>query len=204
MLFYGIVNQNLNTPPTQNYDQKISKSVAKRTGSFCRSPWASGDPVAIQCAWNSDPSVHWNATGEKYLVASVFPVRFQWPSSGFPICFHYANQRWIATGIPLGYIISQCGSSGIPVYWRLQWSSNVFQLYKLTLDHHWNITGCLHQLVWFQWHPNVLVAPVVVQCSLPSGIPVYWHNLVWRSLGQVNSQHATPYVYNSYGESCLS
>ena len=29
-------------------------------------PWASGnpDPVATQCDWSLDPSVHWNATGE--------------------------------------------------------------------------------------------------------------------------------------------
>ena len=44
----------------------------------------------------------------------------------------------------------------------------------------------------------------VFQCGLPSGIPVYWQNLVWRSLGQVTSQHATPNVYNWYGDSCLS
>ena len=25
--------------------------------------WFSDDPVAIQCAWNFDPRVHWNATG---------------------------------------------------------------------------------------------------------------------------------------------
>ena len=45
---------------------------------------SSGNPVAIQCAWNLDPSVHWNATGEK-------PVVFQWLSSGFPVCSNYAN-----------------------------------------------------------------------------------------------------------------
>ena len=119
------------------------------------SQWSSsGNPVAIQCAWNLDPSVHWNATGE------------------MSVCF--------------------------------QWSSSVFQLCKLTLDRHWNTTGCKHQPVWFQWHPSVLVAPVVFQCGLSSGIPVYWHNLVWRSMGQVTSQHATPNVYNCYGESCLS
>ena len=26
---------------------------------------SSGNPVIIQCAWNLDPSVHWNATGER-------------------------------------------------------------------------------------------------------------------------------------------
>ena len=138
--------------------------IGKRT--LTLSQWSSsGNPVAIQCAWNLDPSVHWNATGE-------MPVCFQWSSSGFPVAF--------------------------------QWSSSVFQLCKLTLDRHWNTTGCKHQPVWFQWHPSVLVAPVVFQCGLSSGIPVYWQNLVWRSLGQVTSQHATPNVYNCYGESCLS
>ena len=55
----------------------------------------------------------------------------------------------------------------------------------LPLGHHW------------------VIAPVWLLCSLPSGIPVYWQNLVWCSIDQVTSQHATPYVYNWYGESCL-
>ena len=108
--------------------------------------------------------------------------------------------HWNVTGeIIVG---SQCASCVLPVVF--QWSSSVFQLCKLTLDRHWNTTGCDHQPVWFQWHPSVLVAPVVFQCGLSSGIPVYWQNLVWRSLGQVTSQHATPHVSNWYGESCLS
>ena len=112
-----------------------------------------------QCAWNLDPSVHWNATGEKNVGC-------------------------------------QCASSGLPV--AFQWSSSVFQLCKLTLDRHWDTTGCWHRPVWFQWHPSVLVAPVVFQCvpimqintGTPlgasirqcgsSGIPVYlW--LQWSS-----------------------
>ena len=62
-------------------------------------PWASGLPVAIQCAWNLEPSVPWNAAGE-----------------------------------------CQCASSGLPM--AFQWSSSVFQLCKLTLDRHWDTTGC--------------------------------------------------------------
>ena len=54
-------------------------------------PWASGPPVAIQCACNLDPSEHWNATGEIILVASVLPVVFQWLSSGLPVCSNYVN-----------------------------------------------------------------------------------------------------------------
>ena len=68
------------------------------------SQWSSsGNPVAIQCAWNLDPSVHWNATGERI-------------------------------------VDSQCASGGLPV--AFQWSSGVFQLCKLTLDRHWDTTGC--------------------------------------------------------------
>ena len=105
------------------------------------SQWSSsGNPVAIQCAWNSDPSVHRNATGE-------MPVCFQWCSSGLPVAF--------------------------------QWSSSVFQLCKLTLDRHWDTTGCQHQPVWFQWHPSVLVAPVVFQCvsimQINTGSPLEHH-----------------------------
>ena len=181
----------------------------KREPSLTLSQWSSScNPVAIQCAWNLDPSVHWNATGERIVgsqcVISVVPVVFQWLSSSLPVCSNHANGHWIATGIPRGASISQCGSSGIPVYLWLQWSSSVFQLCKLTLDRHRNTTGCWHQPVWFQWHPSVFVAPVIFQCGLFSGIPVYWQNLVWRSLDQVTSQHATPYVYNWYGESCLN
>ena len=60
-------------------------------------------------------------------------------------------------------------SSGLPV----------FQLCKLTLDHHWDTTGCSHQPVWFQWHPNVLVASVVFQCvpimQINTGSPLEHH-----------------------------
>ena len=105
------------------------------------SQWSSSDnPVAIQCAWNLDTSVHRNATGE-------MPVCFQWSSSGLPVVF--------------------------------QWSSSVFQLCKLTLDRHWDTTGCKHQPVWFQWHPSVLVAPVVFQCvpimQINTGSPLEHH-----------------------------
>ena len=105
------------------------------------SQWSSsGLPVAIQCAWNLDPSVHWNATGE-------MPVCFQWSSSGLLVAF--------------------------------QWSSSVFQLCKLTLDRHWDTTGWKHQPVWFQWHPSVLVAPVVFQrvpiMQINTGSPLEHH-----------------------------
>ena len=45
------------------------------------SQWSSsGNPTAIQCAWNLDPSVHWNVTGERIVgsqcVSSVLTVVF--------------------------------------------------------------------------------------------------------------------------------
>ena len=69
------------------------------------SQWSSsGNPVAIQCAWNLNPSVHCNATtGEIILVASVLPVVFQWSSSGFPVVFQCVPIMQINTGSPLGY-----------------------------------------------------------------------------------------------------
>ena len=72
---------------------------------------SSGNPVAIQCARHLDPSVHWNATGERILVASVLPVVFQWSFSGFPVVFQCVPIMQINTGTPLGASISQCGSS---------------------------------------------------------------------------------------------
>ena len=66
--------------------------IYKRKLPLTLSQWSSsGNPVAIQCAWNLDPSVHWNATRENILVASVLPVVFQWLSSGLPVCSNYAN-----------------------------------------------------------------------------------------------------------------
>ena len=93
-------------------------------------PWPSGLSVAIQCAWNLDPSVHWNATGE-------MPVCFQLSSSGFPVVFQCVPIMQINTGSPLGHhwelasasvvpVASQCtcGSSGLPV-WSVQWHPSV-------------------------------------------------------------------------------
>ena len=129
------------------------------------SQWSSsGNPVAIQCAWNLDSSVHRNTTGE-------MPVCFQWSSSGFIVVFQCVPIMQINTGSPLEHhwvlasasvvpVVSQCtcGSSGLPVR-------------------------------SVQWYPSVLTE---------SGLEVI------GSLGQVTSQHATPNVYNCYGESCLS
>ena len=67
------------------------------------------------------------------------PVVSQWQSSGNPVCLERRPQctlecHWRKI------VGSQCVSSGLPV--AFQWSSYVFQLCKLTLDRHWNTTGC--------------------------------------------------------------
>ena len=104
-------------------------NVTHHEVSLTLSQWSSsGNPVAIQCAWNLYPSVHWNATGEKLLVASVLPVVFQWSSSGFSVVFQCVPIMQINTGSPLEHhwvlasasvvpVASQCtcGSSGLPV-----------------------------------------------------------------------------------------
>ena len=56
------------------------------------SQWpSSGNSMTIQCAWNVDPSVHWNATGEMIVgsqcASSGLSVSFQWSS----VCSNYAN-----------------------------------------------------------------------------------------------------------------
>ena len=108
---------------------------------------------------------------------------FQWSSSCNPVCLelrtqctlecHWRKNCWW----PVSF---QCASSGLPV--AFQWSSSVFQLCKLTLDRHWDTNGCYHQPVWFQWHPSVLVAPVVFQCGpimqINTGLPVEHHWLL--------------------------
>ena len=121
-------------------------NYAIRDGTLTLSQWSSsGNPVAIQYAWNLDPSVHWNATGE-------MPVCFQWSSSGLhqpvwfqwhtsvlvaPVVFQCVPIMQINTGSPLEHhwvlasasvvpVASQCtcGSSGLPVR-SVQWYPSV-------------------------------------------------------------------------------
>ena len=145
------------------------------------------EPVVIQ--WQS--SVHGIQTPlqtgmpleTELLVASASPVVFQCVpiiqiNTGLRLRHH-----WVLASGGVVPVASQCVcvSNGFPV----------FQLCKLTLDCRWKTIGRYHQPVWFQWHPSVLVAPVVFQCGVSSGITVYWQNLFWRSLGQDTSQFAT-------------
>ena len=94
---WDIIREIYHNTPTVIYVKWLNKMVLRHNSYMYMPllsvplPWANGLPVAIQCAWNLDPSVHWNATGEIMLVASVFPVVFQWLSSGLPVSSNYAN-----------------------------------------------------------------------------------------------------------------
>ena len=95
-------------------------------------PRASGNSVAIQ--WQSsvpgtETPVYTGMPLEKeLLVASVFPMCFQWSSSGLPVVFQCVTIMQINTGSPLGHhwvlasasvvpVASQCtcGYTGLPV-----------------------------------------------------------------------------------------
>ena len=122
------------------------------------SQWSSsGNPVAIQCAWNLDPSVHWNATGE-IIVGS------QCASSGLPVVFQCVPIMKINTGSPLGHhwvlasasvvpVASQCtcGSSGLPV-WSVQWYPSVLTESGLEVIRSGHFPACdpLCTLVWWE------------------------------------------------------
>ena len=166
------------------YSKTISCMYACFTASGCSeyectltlSQWSSsGNPVAIQCAWNLDPSVHWNATGE-------MPVCFQWSSSGFPVVFQCVPIMQINTGSPLEHhwvlasasvvpVASQC-TCGFPV---------VFQCVPIMqintgspLEHHWVLA-------------SASVVPVASQCTCgSSGLPVWsvqWYPSVLTESG---------------------
>ena len=69
----------------------------------------------------------------------IEPVVFQWQSSGNPVCLELRPQCTLECHWRNNFG-SQCASSGLPV--AFQWSHSVFQLCKLTLDRHWDTTGC--------------------------------------------------------------
>ena len=135
------------------------------------------------------------------------PVVIQWQPSGNSVCLELRPQWTLVCYWRKSCwwpVCFQCASSGLPAVF--QWWSSVLQLCKLTLDCHWDTTGCSHQPVWFHWHPSVLVAPVDFQCvpimQINTGLPwedhwvitsasvvpvqsVSWHSNVLRASGLV-------------------
>ena len=173
--------------------------------SLTLSQWSSsGNPVAIQCAWNLDPSIHWNATGE-------MPVCFQWSSSGLPVTFQWSSSVFQLCKLTLDRHWDTYGCKHQPVWFQLHPSvlvaPVVFQCVPimqintgLPLEYHWVLA-------------SASVVPVASQCTYgSSGLPVWsvqWYPSVLTESGlevirSGHLQHATPYVYNWYGESYLN
>ena len=84
--------------------------------------------MAIQCAWNLDSSVRWNATGEGIVGSQCVSSVPQWSISGLLVVFQCVPIMQITIGLPLWYewalasasvvpVASQCTccSSGLPV-----------------------------------------------------------------------------------------
>ena len=132
-------------------------------------PWATGNSVAIQ--WQSCVPGTWTPvyTGmpleKELLVASVLPVCFQWPSSGFPVVFRCVPIMQINTGSPLEHhwvlalasvlpVASQriCGSHGLPV-WSVQWYPGVLTESGLEVIRSGHFQACdplCIELVWWE------------------------------------------------------
>ena len=119
-------------------------------------PYASGIIMAIQCAWNLDPSVNWNATGGRI-------VGIQCVSSMLLVVFQCVPIMRIYTGLPLVLQWVLASASVVPVT-----SNCTCQSCKLTLDCHCKINWRWHQLVWFQCGSRVVWAFL---CTLDQ--PVY-------------------------------
>ena len=83
--------------------RRLWKSLIRNQAKRWRYPYPA--PVAIQwqsSAWNLDPSVHWNATGERIIgsqcVSSGLPVSFQWSSSVLQLCKLTLDRHWDTPG----------------------------------------------------------------------------------------------------------
>ena len=143
--------------------------------SLTLSQWSSsGNPVAIQCAWNLDPSVHWNATGERIVgsQSSGLPVVFQW----FPVVFQCIPIMKINTGSPLGHQWVLASASVVPVASQCTCGSSGLPVCSNYANGHWIATGTplgagtsqcgssgISVNLWLQWSSSV-VCPVVSQC----------------------------------------
>ena len=123
------------------------------------SQWSSsGNPVAIQCAWNLYPSVHWNATGE-------MPVCFQWSSSGFPVVFQSVQIMQIDTGSPLGHQWVLASASVVPVASHWLVAPVVFLCVPIMQINTVNVCIMLKILCEYSMH-SVMFVLVLWLCSL--------------------------------------
>ena len=183
--------------------------IHKRHPTPSLSQWSSsGNPVCPELRPQCALECHRRKNVGSQCAFCGLPVVFQWLSSGLSMCSNYAHWHWIATGTPLGASISQCSSSGIPVYLWLQWSSSMLQINTgLPLEHHWVLAsasvvpvasqctcGSSGLPVWsVQWYPRVLTESgleVIRSGHFPAYDPLCIQ-LVWWELFELNWFHLT-------------
>ena len=125
------------------YDHRVYNTNRKTLQILYPEPvvfqWQSrGNPVCLELTPQCTQECHWSKN-------CWWPVCFQWSSSGFPVVFQYVPSMQINTGSPLGHHWVLASDSVVPVAYQCTCGSSglpVFQLCKLTLDRHWNTTGC--------------------------------------------------------------
>ena len=114
-------------------NSQISSAATLKSGTgYVPLSWANGNSVVIQWQFSvpgiQTPEYTGTPLVKELLVASVFPVCFQWSSSGFPVVFQCVPIMQINPRLPLGHhwvlasenvvpVASQCtcDSSGLPV-----------------------------------------------------------------------------------------
>ena len=151
---------------------------------------------------------------KELLVASVFPVWFQWSSSGLPAVFQCVPIMQINTGSPLGNHWVLASASVVPVASSVLVVTVVFQCAPIMqvntgspLENHWVLAstsvaplasqctyGSSGLPVWsVQWYPSVLtesVLEVIRSGNFPACNPSCIQ-LVWSGLFELNWFHLT-------------
>ena len=103
----------------------------------------------------------------------MFPVRFQWPSSGVSVCSNMQINTWS----PLGHHWELASSSVVQVAYQCTCSLSGFPVYSNNANLHWIATGTplgasisqcgstgIPVHLWLQWSSSV-VCPVISQCT---------------------------------------
>ena len=114
---------------------------------------------------------------KELLVASVFPVCFQWSSSGLPVVFQCVPIMQINNGSPLGHHWVLASASVVPVASQCTCGSSGLPVCSNYADQHWiatetplgaSISQCgssgIPVYLWLQWS-SIVVCPVVSQCT---------------------------------------
>ena len=143
---------------------------------------------------------------EKWMfVASVFPVWFQWSSSGLSVCSNNTHYHWIATGWPLGDSISQCGSSAVqwyPMYWQhLVWCSagHVSSQHATPYVYNWR----LFKLQWCHLNCNHKYTKKIMVLISKACTKWCWSTHTFEEQNWYASQTSKIQVKAEFTETCL-